>query len=74
VIVTATHLKNNLGRYLELAQQEDITITRNGTEVARLSSARANRVAAARSLFGLVPDRSLEQARQERLARYESAD
>lgn len=35
--VSSTEVQNNFGKYLMLAAQEDIIITRNGTEIARLS-------------------------------------
>lgn len=38
MIVNATDLKNNLGKYLRLAAREDIFITSNGRKVAKLSS------------------------------------
>lgn len=34
--VTATELKNNLGKYLKIAANEDVIITRNGKKVAHL--------------------------------------
>jgi prevent-host-death family protein len=74
MLVTATQLKNNLGKYLALAEDEDIIITRNGSEVAKLASLRADRVAAARSLFGILSEESLDHAREQRMGRYESAD
>ncbi len=38
MIITATELKNNLGKYLRAAEREDVIITSNGTKVARLTS------------------------------------
>ena len=53
--ITATELKINLGKYLMLAETEDIYITRNGVDVAK-------------SLFGVLSnDMTLEEAREERL-------
>lgn len=37
-MVNSTELQNNFGKYLMLAVQEDIIITRNGREIARLSA------------------------------------
>ena len=34
--ITATELKKNLGKYLELADKEDVLITKNGKIIARL--------------------------------------
>lgn len=38
--VNSTELQNNFGKYLMLAAQEDIIITRNGMEIAKLSAIR----------------------------------
>ena len=66
--ITATELKLNLGKYLMLAETEDIYITRNGKVVAKLSNPFHDRVDMAKSLFGILPsDISLEESRKERL-------
>jgi len=66
--ITATELKINLGKYLMLAETEDIYITRNGKVVAKLSNPYQDRVDVAKSLFGILPeDMTLEEAREERL-------
>lgn len=66
--ITATELKNNLGKYLQLASKEDIYITRNGKVVARLSNPYQDRVDIAHSLFGILPaDKTLEESEEERL-------
>jgi prevent-host-death family protein len=38
MIINATELKNNLGKYLRLSVREDIIITSNGRKVAKLSA------------------------------------
>jgi len=66
--ITATELKMNLGKYLLMAETEDIYITRNGKIVAKLTNPNQNRVDMAKSLFGVIPaDITLEEARKERL-------
>ena len=66
--ITATELKLNLSKYLLLAEQEDIFITRNGKVIAKLTSPYQDRVDLAKSLFGILPaDMTLEEAREERL-------
>ena len=66
--ITATELKTNLGKYLMLAETEDIYITRNGKVVAKLSNPYQERVDVAKSLFGVLSnDMTLEEAREERL-------
>ena len=65
--ITATELKSNLGKYLMLAETEDIYITRNGKVVAK-SNPYQDRVDVAKSLFGVLSnDMTLEEAREERL-------
>jgi len=66
--ITATELKMNLGKYLLMAETEDIYITRNGKIIAKLSNPNQDRVDMAKSLFGIIPaDITLEVAREERL-------
>ena len=65
--ITATELKINLGKYLMLAETEDIYITRNGKVVAKLSNPYQDRVDVAKSLFGVLSNMTLEEAREERL-------
>lgn len=66
--ITATELKLNLGKYLLLAESEDIYITKNGKIIAKLSNPNQDRVDVAKSLFGVIPQNmTLEEAREERL-------
>lgn len=66
--ITATELKENLGKYLLLAAEEDIFITRNGKVIAKLTSPFEDRVQMVESLVGIIPDDvTLEEAREERL-------
>lgn len=68
--ITATELKQNLSKYLLLAEKEDVFITRNGKVIAKLTNPFQDRVDMARSLFGILPgELSAEQARDERLSR-----
>lgn len=70
MLITATELKINLGKYLRLATKEDVFITRNGKAIAKLSNPNQSRVAIAKSLFGALPaDITLEDARNERLSK-----
>jgi antitoxin (DNA-binding transcriptional repressor) of toxin-antitoxin stability system len=67
--ITATELKENLGKYLLRSATEDIYITKNGKIVSKLSNPFRDRVAIAKSLFGSVPtEMTLEEAREERLS------
>ena len=68
--ITATELKMNLGKYLLMAETEDIYITKNGKTIAKLTNPNQDRVDIAKSLFGIIPaDITLDEAREERLNR-----
>lgn len=68
--ITATELKENLGKYLILSESEDVFITKNGKIVAKLTNPFQNRIDIAKSLFGSVPnDITLEEANKERLSK-----
>lgn len=68
--ITATELKNNLGKYLMLSATEDIYIMRNGKIISKLTNPFQKRVDVAKSLFGVLPDDvTLEEARDERLSK-----
>ena len=68
--ITATELKNNLGKYLLLSATEDIFITRNGKIIAKLTNPFQGRVDIAKSLFGIIPDSmSLDDSKEERLSK-----
>lgn len=72
MIVTATEFKSNLGKYLELAARQDIFITRNGKNIARLTSPTVDKLAVLDNLVGIIPAQDAmdeEAAREERLAR-----
>ena len=72
MIVTATEFKNNFGKYINLANEEDIIITKNGHSVAMLTNARHAQLSALRSMRGILKgmDTSKEAIRAERRARY----
>lgn len=75
MFVTATELKKNLGKYLDLADKEDIIITKNGKRIAKLTSATEDKMAIVKSLIGVLPsDVRLERAKEERLSRHERID
>ena len=53
--ISATELKNNLSKYLTIAVDEDVFISKNGKIVAKLSNPYEDRLAMAESLFGIIP-------------------
>ena len=62
--ITATELKNNLGKYLLLSATEDVFIAKNGKIVAKLTNPHQDRVEVAKSLFGILPkDADMEAAK-----------
>ena len=66
--ISISELKTNAGKYIALADEQDVFITKNGKRVAKITSAKVDKVAAAKSLFGLLPsDVNLDKAREERL-------
>lgn len=70
MVITATELKSNLGKYLELSATEDILIKKNGRIAAKLSNPYADKLASARSLVGILPSTvTAEEARDARLER-----
>ena len=67
--ITATELKENLGKYLELSKTEDILVTKNGKPITKLTSPFAEKMEILRSLAGvLATDMTLKEAREERLS------
>lgn len=74
---TATEMQNNFGRYLSLVMSgQEIIITKNGTEVARVVPREQAVSYLTDSLKGILKgDYDLDDARAERLAeKYEAAD
>ena len=72
MIITATEFKTNLGKYLDIAASQDIFITKNGKNIARLTSPAVNKLALLDDLVGLIPaSQTMDEdtIREERLAR-----
>lgn len=73
MVITATELKGNLGKYLELADREDIYVTKNGRQIAKLTNTRSDRKREVQEIFDAfdalelndLPSR--EEARSKRL-------
>ena len=72
MIVTATEFKSNLGKYLELVATQDVYITKNGMNIARLTSPSTSKLAVLDELVGIAADAPVQDEdsiRRERLAR-----
>ena len=52
--IALSELKINVGKYVALADEEDIYITRNGKQVAKIVSTKRDRVTDMKSLFGIA--------------------
>ena len=75
---TATDFKANLGKYLTLVGREDIHITKNGIDIAVLTSPESKH-SWVEDLIGVCPNSDIsldeKQVKAERLAqKYESID
>ena len=71
MIITATELKANIGKYLQLAETQDIIVTKNNKPIAKLTGVRKNKLDILNSLVGIIEDDgyTLEDARRDRLAK-----
>jgi len=69
MIITATEFKTNLSKYLTLASEEDIHITKNGKEMAILTSPADAKRAALFSLVGIAKDLDGMDIKEARLSR-----
>lgn len=72
MIVNATEFKTRAGKYLEIVDKEEIVITRNGKEVAKLIPIKKQGAPNADFLYGLLADSenkdiTVEQIRSERI-------
>lgn len=76
MLITATELKENMGKYLALAESEEIIITKNGKPIAKLTGTNTNGSLLTDSLIGVIPDPTVEpkRLREERLKRHESTN
>ena len=67
--ITASELKNNLGKYLDLAQTEDIYITKNGKQIIKIVSTKTRPLAFIDGVFKDVniSDEEIKDMKWERL-------
>ena len=70
MLVNSTEVQNNFGKYLDMASDQEIIITRNGQPIARLVGVNNSIAFLSDRLVGLVPaDVDEKAAREERLSR-----
>ena len=68
--ITATELKANLGKYLALAESEDIYVTKNGRNTVTISNPNKDRLKIVHALYGTLPnDASLDKSRKAMLSK-----
>jgi len=77
MIINATEFKMRVGKYLKLAEKQEIVITKNGKEVAKLVPINKQGTPNADFLYGLMrnypnKDISPRQIREERIGKYEN--
>lgn len=70
--ISVSDLKANTGKYVAMAQDDDIFITKNGKVIAKLVTAKVNKVESLNRLQSLfagtaITDEDVEAAREERL-------
>ena len=71
MIITATELKTNIGKYLQLAEKQDIIITKNNKPIVKLTNLQENKLELLDGLVGIVEDDgyTLEDAKKDRLSK-----
>jgi len=68
MIVKSTEMQNNFGKYLEIASEQEIVITKNGLPVARLLGMSDTLSFLADRLVGVLPyDTDEDEMKAERL-------
>lgn len=77
MIINATEFKMRAGKYLKLAEKQEIIITKNGKQVAKLVPINKQGTPNADFLYGLMrnfsnKDISLRRIWEERIGKYES--
>ena len=71
--ITATELKTNFGKYLDMVAKEDIFITRNGKTIAKIVNPQISAVDSLRGMLKDIPsDVDLDSLREERISKYEN--
>jgi prevent-host-death family protein len=71
LIITATELKTNIGKYLQLAETQDIIITKNNKPIVKLVSLNENKLDILNNLVGIVKDDgyTLDDYKKDRISR-----
>lgn len=73
MIINATEFQNNVGKFLKLAQEQEIIITKKGRQIVKIVPL-GEEVPITKSLKGSlkdVGDVDIAKAREERLSKYD---
>ena len=67
--ISASELKNNLGKYIDLAETEDIYVTKNGQQRIKISSAKERPLSFIDGIFKdiEISDDDIKELKWERL-------
>ncbi len=69
--ISISELKTNPGKYVTMAEAQDVLITKNGKVVAKLVTAKVDKKEAFKHFLSLFPEKGLdldpEKVREERL-------
>ena len=73
--ITSTELKNDLSKYLHLAEQEDVFISKNGRVMCKITRIYEDKMALLESIVGVLPeDAEIEEGIEARINRHENLD
>lgn len=73
--ITSTELKNDLSKYLSLAEKEEVYVSKNGRIIAKISSPYEDKIALIDSLVGIIPNGAkIEEGKEARINRHEIFD
>jgi prevent-host-death family protein len=68
--ISLTELKNNTGKYVVLADKEDIFVTKNGRQIAKITNTKVDKREALKSFIGIISgdiEIDLDKMRTERI-------
>ena len=70
--VSVAEFKTEIDRYLELVGEEEIVLTKDGRNIAKITPEAESLSSVIRSLRGILPETAtLEEAHEERMAKHE---
>lgn len=65
--VTVTEFQENVAHYLQLLSKQDVLIMQDGKVIAKLTQPPKDKVSVAKSLFGILPQKTTwDEAMEER--------